>query len=53
MNLSHGVVGANMDHAGAQQARVDKAAAHELGTGLFLNKVALARQQALVHESLA
>ena len=42
-----------MDHAGAQQARVDKAAAHELGTGLFLNKVALARQQALVHERLA
>ena len=42
-----------MDHAGAQQTRVDKAAAHELGTGLFLNKVALARQQALVHERLA
>ena len=42
-----------MDHAGAQQTRVDKAAAHELGTGLFLNEVALTRQQALVHERLA
>ena len=53
INFGHVVVGADMDHAGAQQARVDKAAAHELGTGLFLNKVALARQQALVHERLA
>ena len=42
-----------MDHAGAQQARVDKAAAHELGAGLLLNEVALARQQALVNECLA
>ena len=41
-----------MDHAGTQQARVDKAAAHELGAGLLLDKVALARQQALVHERL-
>ena len=53
INFGHVVVGADMNHAGAQQARVDKAAAHELGTGLFLNKVALARQQALVHERLA
>ena len=53
INFGHVVVGADMDHAGAQQTRVDKAAAHELGTGLFLNKIALARQQALVHERLA
>ena len=53
IDLSHVVVGANMDHAGAQQARVDKAAAHELGTGPLLDKVAFARQQALVHERLA
>ena len=52
INFGHVVVGADMNHAGAQQARVDKAAAHELGTGLLLNKVALARQQALVHERL-
>ena len=42
-----------MYHAGAQQARVDKAAAHELGARLFLDEVALARQQALVDERLA
>ena len=42
-----------MDHAGAQQARVDKAAAHELGAGLLFNEIALARQQALVNERLA
>ena len=42
-----------MDHAGAQQARVDKAAAHELGARLFLDEVALASQQALVDERLA
>ena len=42
-----------MDHTGAQQARVDKAATHELGAGLLLDEVALARQQALVHERLA
>ena len=53
INFGHVVVGADMNHAGAQQARVDKAAAHELGTRLFLDKVALARQQALVHERLA
>ena len=53
INFGHVVVGADMDHAGAQQTRVDKAAAHELGTWLFLNKIALARQQALIHERLA
>ena len=42
-----------MDHAGAQQARIDKAAAHKLGAGLLLNEIALARQQALVDERLA
>ena len=41
-----------MDHAGAQQARVDKAAAHELRAGLLFDEIALARQQALVHERL-
>lgn len=53
VDLCHVVIGADMDHAGAQQARVDKAAAHELGARLFLNEVALARQQALVDECLA
>ena len=52
VDLGHVVVGANMDHAGAQQARVDKAAAHELGAGLLFDEIALARQQALVHECL-
>ena len=42
-----------MDHAGAQQARIDKATAHELGAGPLLDEVALARQQALVNERLA
>ena len=42
-----------MDHLGAQQSRVDKAAAHELGAGLFLDEVALACEQALVNERLA
>ena len=53
VDLCHVVIGADMDHAGAQQARIDKAAAHELGARLFLNEVALARQQALVDERLA
>ena len=53
INFGHVVVGPDMNHAGAQQARVDKAAAHKLGTGLFLNKVTLARKQALVDERLA
>ncbi len=34
--FGHVVVGADMDHAGAQQARVDKAAADELEPGCFL-----------------
>ena len=42
-----------MDHAGTQQARVDKAAAHELGARLLFDEVALARQQTFVNERLA
>ena len=53
VDLGHIVIRTNMDHAGTQQARVDKAAAHELGARLLLNKVALARQQTFVNERLA
>ena len=48
VDLCNIVIGAYMDHASINKAGINKAAAHELGCGLFANQVAFAGKKAFV-----
>ena len=53
VDLCHVIVGTHMDNPRIDKARINKAAAHDLGPRGLADEVALAREEALVYLGLA